>query len=109
MGVKAWAAVGVWRSSFTLGGERWFPLADDQMVSMRYAKNLAEGQGLVWNAVEPARQPDTFHRVEGFSNPLWTAVMALVHLTGLPTPLLGLVVKVLALLCLVYYVFGLPH
>jgi len=94
----AWGSMGIWRSSFTLGGERWFPLADDQMVSMRYAKHLAEGRGLTWNAIPVP--DDVAGPVEGFSNPLWTGVMALVHLTGLPAPLLGLVVKLLALLCL---------
>ncbi len=100
----AWGALGIWRSSFTLGGERWFPLADDQMVSMRFAKHLAEGQGLVWNTAlfngYPGAHPN-FLRVEGFSNPLWTGVMALVHLTGSPVQLLGLWVKLLALFCLV--------
>jgi hypothetical protein len=85
----AWGAVGVARSSFSLGGERWFPLADDQMVSMRYARSLAAGHGLTWN-------PEG-DRVEGISNPLWTLAMAGLHLTGLPTPLLGLAVKLLAL------------
>lgn len=59
------------------------------MVSMRYARSLAAGHGLTWN-------PEG-DRVEGLSNPLWTLAMAGLHLTGLPTPLLGLAVKLLAL------------
>jgi hypothetical protein len=93
----AWGAVGVARSSFTLGGERWFPLADDQMVSMRFAKNLAEGHGLTWNPPSASLGAGGGLRVEGFSNPLWTFAMAGLHLTGLPTPFLGLAVKLLAL------------
>lgn len=49
-------------------------LVDDAMVSMRYARNLAEGYGLVWNPGGPA--------VEGFTNPAWTLLMALVHWLG---------------------------
>src|SRR5262245_49032609 len=38
-------------------------LADDAFISFRYARNWAEGQGLVWNPGE---------RVEGYTNFLWT-------------------------------------
>ena len=55
------------RSSFTLEGHRYYSLFDDGMISMRYAWNLVHGNGLVWNAGE---------RVEGYTNPLWTMVMA---------------------------------
>jgi hypothetical protein len=37
------------------------------MISMRYAANLAAGAGLVWNPGE---------RVEGYTNFLWTLLMA---------------------------------
>ena len=39
-------------------------LVDDALISFTYARNLAEGFGLV---AQPGRPP-----VEGFSNPLWT-------------------------------------
>src|ERR1700689_1204557 len=39
----------VHRSS-VVNGQRFFFLVDDAMSSMRYAKNLAEGRGLVFNA-----------------------------------------------------------
>ena len=45
----------------------WSCLFDDAMISMRYARNLAEGHGLVFNAGE---------YVQGFSNPLMTLLMA---------------------------------
>ncbi len=75
-------------SNRVLDGVRWFWLDDDQMISMRYARNLVEGNGLVWNPGE---------YVEGYSNFLWTMVMALVHLLGAPDHLSSVFVKVIAL------------
>jgi arabinofuranosyltransferase len=43
-------------------------LGDDAFISFRYARNLVEGQGLVWNPGEP---------VEGYTNFLWVLLMAL--------------------------------
>ncbi len=65
-----WSIVGAAQASRTIDGQRYFWLDDDQMVSMRYARNLADGAGLVWNPGE---------YVEGYSNFLWTLVMAAVH------------------------------
>ena len=42
---------------------------DDAFISFRYAENLANGQGLVFNPGE---------RVEGYSNPLWTVLFAVI-------------------------------
>jgi len=47
------------------------PLFDDAMISMTYARTLAEGHGLVWY---PGAEP-----VEGFTNLLWTLWMAGLH------------------------------
>lgn len=58
-------------TALDLEGTTYYVLFDDAMISMRYAYNLAHGNGLVWNAGE---------RVEGITNPLWTGIMALVHL-----------------------------
>ncbi|MBK8618698.1 MAG: hypothetical protein IPN96_16640 [Anaerolineales bacterium] len=58
-------------TSFLIGGTTYYVLFDDAMISMRYAYNLAHGLGPVWNAGE---------HVEGFTNPLWVGIMALVHL-----------------------------
>ena len=44
----------------------WF-FTDDAFISFRYARNLLEGQGLVFNPGE---------RVEGYSNFLWTLELA---------------------------------
>lgn len=45
-------------------------LHDDAFISLRYARNLAEGQGLVFNPGE---------RVEGYTNFLWTVALAIPH------------------------------
>src|SRR5262245_60563964 len=65
-------AVFILRTSFAVTGEAYLTLIDDAMISMRYAKNLASGYGLVWN---PGEAP-----VEGFTNLGWTLFMACFHL-----------------------------
>jgi arabinofuranosyltransferase len=66
-----YAAVYIYKTSFIVAGERFFMLFDDAMISMRYARNLASGYGLVWNPGD--------ERVEGFTNPLWVVYMTLFH------------------------------
>ena len=66
----------IWRTSERYAGERLFTLFDDAMVSMTYARNLADGFGLVWNRGGEA--------VEGYTNFLWTLWMAVPHLLPLP-------------------------
>ena len=73
-------------ASVVLDGKTYFWLDDDQMVSMRYGRNLAEGKGLVWNEGE---------RIEGYTNFLWTLVMAAVHLLPVGDHNASLVVKVI--------------
>jgi hypothetical protein len=96
-----WAAIyllliaGIWGASLAgthstlIEGHRVWFLQDDAMISMRYARNLARGLGLVWNPGE---------RVEGFSNPLWTFGMALLHLARIPGSLAALAVILVNLL-----------
>lgn len=74
------------RSAFRLPGGLAFTLFDDAMISMTYARNLARGDGLVWNAGGEA--------VEGYTNFLWTLWMALLHATPVPDRLLSLAVMV---------------
>ena len=51
-------------------------LTDDAFISFRYARNLLEGNGLVWNPGE---------RVEGYSNFLWVLELAAIWAaTGVP-------------------------
>src|SRR5436190_11152703 len=56
------------------------------MTSMRYARNLEHGAGLAWNAGQ--------HPVEGYTNLLWTAWMAVLHLTGVSDAKASLLVMV---------------
>lgn len=71
--------------SFVVGGVRYFSLFDDMMISMRYARNLTNGYGFVWNAGG--------ERVEGISNFLWTLYMAAVHVSGVSQNYASLVIQ----------------
>jgi arabinofuranosyltransferase len=53
-------------------------IQDDAYISFRYADNLARGLGLVWNEGE---------RVEGYTNFLWTVIVAIPHAWGLDVEL----------------------
>ena len=63
-----------WASSRNPFGARRFTLFDDAMISMDYARTLATTGEFVWFPGAP--------RVQGFTNPLWTLWMALIHLVG---------------------------
>lgn len=54
-----------------------FYQADDAFISFRYAQNWAEGLGPLWNEGE---------RVDGYTNFLWTALLAVAAKAGLPLP-----------------------
>jgi hypothetical protein len=58
-------------SSFVPDTKRYYVLFDDAMISMTYARNFANGDGLVW-------WPDGA-RVEGYTNPAWVVYMAFWH------------------------------
>jgi hypothetical protein len=78
-------------ASRVLDGHRVFLLDDDQMISMRYARHLAEGRGLVWNDGE---------HVEGYTNFGWTLVMAALNLiVPLPPERMSLAVELVAAVC----------
>jgi hypothetical protein len=64
-----WALAFIWRTVLWLDGRPYFSLFDDAMISMRYAANLVDGQGLVWNLGKG---------VEGYTDPLWTLYMAII-------------------------------
>ena len=74
----------VQRASFVDEGRRYYTLFDDAMISLRFARNLAQGNGLNWNMNEAP--------VEGFTNPLWTIWMSLLHFVGLSEATVGLAV-----------------
>ncbi|HSK03617.1 MAG TPA: hypothetical protein VK932_20335 [Kofleriaceae bacterium] len=54
---------------------RW--LSDDAFISFRYARNWVDGHGLVFNVGEP---------VEGYTNFLWTAILAGAYALGAGIP-----------------------
>ena len=68
-------------------------IQDDAFISFRYARNLVEGNGLVWNPGE---------RVEGYTNFLWTVMIAGGMKLGLDpvvfTQILGLICFALTLI-----------
>ena len=84
-----WMPVVLLGHSAVISGERYWWLGDDAMISMRYAHNLANGQGFVWNPGE---------RVEGYSNFLWTLYMAAVHLLPVPISKISIVILITDLL-----------
>jgi hypothetical protein len=95
-----YAAIYIKNTSFTVSGERYFVLFDDAMISMRYAKNFAEGYGLVWN---PGEAP-----VEGYTNPLWVIFMAGFHLLPIAASKISLAVQISGAIFLainLYFVF----
>jgi len=47
---------------------------DDSYITYRYARNLADGVGPVWNPGE---------HVEGYTSFLWMLLLALMHLAGI--------------------------
>jgi hypothetical protein len=80
-----YAALFIYRTSFVIGGVRYFSLFDDAMISMRYAENLVRGHGLVWN---PGGE-----RVEGYTNLGWTLYMALLQLLPVAKAKISLLVQ----------------
>jgi hypothetical protein len=72
-GLALFAVLVLVQESAVIGPTRYFWLEDDAMVSMRYGARLAAGKGLTWTDGP---------RVEGYSNFLWTLIMALVHWAG---------------------------
>jgi arabinofuranosyltransferase len=61
----------------------WNFTVDDSYISCRYAENLAEGRGLVFNPGE---------RVEGYSNFLWVVILGIFARMGFEPLLTGKVV-----------------
>lgn len=72
------------RSLLRVDGVLVATLFDDAMVSMRYARNLVEGHGLVWN---PGEVP-----VEGYTNFLWVLWLGVLHVVGVPDRLVAVAV-----------------
>jgi len=75
-------------------GYYWPWLEDDAFITYRYAQNLTQGEGLVFNPGE---------RVEGYSNPLWVLLSGLALKAGLAPWHLARATGILGgLLCLLF-------
>ena len=74
----------IFGTSFVVKDERYFTLVDDAMISMRYAKHLAQGHGLVWNIGDAP--------VEGFTNLGWALYLSFLHLFPIPASKISLAV-----------------
>ncbi|MBN1345007.1 MAG: hypothetical protein JXQ73_20100 [Phycisphaerae bacterium] len=76
----------------------YYFLGDDCFISLRYARNLVEGHGLVYNPGE---------RVEGYTNFLWVVMLAGFMFVGLPPePIcaaLGIASGILILFAIIYF------
>ncbi len=66
----------------------WLWYGDDAFISFRYARNLAEGHGLVFNPGE---------RVEGYTNFLWTVILAAGLKVGVSPLLLSILLSLTSL------------
>jgi len=73
----------------------WPFLADDALISLRYAARLAAGKGLTWNDAGPP--------VEGYSNLLWVLLCAGLHSAGVP---IVLAARILGIACSLLCVHG---
>lgn len=72
-------------------------VVDDAFISFRFADNLAHGLGLVYNPGE---------RVEGFSNFLWTILLAVGVRCGIDVVVLSEVLSFLAALATIWLVWS---
>ncbi|MCD6595302.1 hypothetical protein J7L68_06485 [bacterium] len=80
---------GVYQQSFCTNRGRYILLADDTMISMKYAYNLIHHGQLVWQQGQ---------KVMGITNPGWTAIMALTLLPNLPLRTASLPILIINLL-----------
>ena len=92
----AWSGWFIYRTSFVVAGKRVFCLFEDAMISMTFARNLVEGHGLNWARFGAS--------VEGFTHPLWAAMMALVNTVPLDLRFRSLPVQLISLLILLLHV-----
>lgn len=83
----------LWKSSTNPWGLRRFTLFDDAMISMDYARTLARTGNFDWFPGAP--------RIQGFTNPLWTLWMSVIHLAGLNGSNAALAVSVSGIVLLI--------
>ena len=94
-----WLAILAWLAALS-----WF-VTEDAYISFRYARNLIEGHGLVYNIGE---------RVEGYSNFLWTIELAAIwRALGIPpedaAPWLSTAFTVATLAAMIWWAARLPN
>ena len=88
-----------------LAAVSWFLATDDAFISFRYARNLIDGHGLVFNVGE---------RVEGYSNFLWTLELAAIwRVFGIPpedaAPWLSVAFTAATLASMAWWIARLPN
>lgn len=91
---EAWPGRGSWAVAASLlllaaHAALFFWICDDAFISFRYAAQLLEGNGLVFNAGE---------RVEGYTNFLWVLEVALLGALGVPMAAASVVLSAAATL-----------
>src|SRR5258705_12831266 len=69
-------------------------VAEDAFITFRFAKNLAQGHGILWNVGEPP--------VEGYTNFLWLIISAVILRVGIKieiaSQVLGVIVSIASLI-----------
>jgi arabinofuranosyltransferase len=93
LGPRAW-----WVSAGLCAGLSaaiWGYTVDDAYIVFRYARNLVEGNGAVFNIGE---------RVEGFSSPLWLAVATIAEGLHLPVEQVCKALSLAAVIVMLWYV-----
>lgn len=75
-------------------GYIWNFTVDDAFISFRYALNLAEGQGILWNIGELP--------TEGYSNFLWVVIMASIIKLNFDPVISSKVLSLFALMGIIY-------
>lgn len=71
-------------------------IQDDAYISLRYARNLVEGYGLVFNPGE---------RIEGYTNFLWTLILSIPHALNISNYYFILFTGIALLVACMYYLY----
>ena len=85
---------------FLVNVKRYNFISDDSFITLRYTRNLVQGEGLVFNPGE---------RVEGFTSMLWTLLLSLFGLIGLDLLVAARILGVVAGLATIILTYRLFH
>ena len=83
----------IYQTIFFIDGHLYFTLVDDAMISMNYAKHLADGHGMVWNIGDDP--------IQGFSNLGWMLYMSLIHLLPVDPSKISLLIMITSIFILI--------